>query len=349
MAQAADRKSPPGEKVFSRFKEKNKITGFSVTQALLSRHPRAEEAALRLLEDLAKNGAAGIKALILGQGRKDNWTRKEKKYWQGLKSVIIGGGVSEGLTGKRLVSLIKRSLAKEGLLDIRVEQAKFPGKEAGFLGAIINVIELVLREARQKRLRKIAAVGLDLGRQDIGAGTCIIDVVSKKIMLNNRKQPWFFQDSIKTPFAEYRQAYLDCRRDYNQKEYRQGIRIRNRILDEMVDLIVQSRARAEDLGFFSSSHIGVATPGAPSQDGAVLNSTDYLPFFRKQDRFNLKEALQELLGQRGLFNYQLHLLNDGIAAGAANAYFSFSKIRRGKFAFFGVGSGLGGCVGWKLR
>lgn len=49
--------------------------------------------------------------------------------------------------------------------------------------------------------------------------------------------------------------------------------------------------------------------------------------------------------KRGLSGYRIHIINDGIAAGIANAYFDFLKIKYGKFAFFGVGSGLGGCVG----
>ncbi|MBU4346187.1 MAG: hypothetical protein KKH29_02535 [Candidatus Omnitrophica bacterium] len=344
---ALGRMARGNRKIFSRFKEKGKITGLSVTKALLSRKPQARRMALMLLEDLAKNAALGIEALTEGKGIKEKWLDKERRYWRNLDSVVIGGGVSEGATGRILVTLIKRHLSKNGHFHIQVHQARFPGKEAGFLGALINILEVICNEGKRKELEKIAAVALDLGREEIGVGLLAIETDSGRIILSKKKQPWLIQYSVKTPYQRQLKIFLDARRDYTKRERIKGGQIRGLILKRIANLIVQALNKTQELGLVCSGNIGVAIPGAPSADGFIIDSTNYLPFFRKQDGFNFARALAETFNKRGLSGYRAHLINDGIAAGIANTYFDFPKIRRGKFAFLGVGSGLGGCVGLK--
>lgn len=344
MAQEISQRSSRAKRLFSPFKEKGKITGLSVTKALLSKNRQAKDTAIILLEDLAKNASLGIKTLSEGKGFKPDWSTRERNYWRNLDFVIIGGGVSEGPTGEILVSLIKRYLTKNGLSKIRVYQAKFSGKEAGFQGAVVNILKLICNEGKVKGLKKIAAIGLDLGREEIGAGLLAINPNSGRI-LKQRKHCWFFKYSVKTPYRGYLKKFLDSRRDYTVSERKFGERIRAAILEEMANLIVQAQAKAQEFGWESARNIGVAIPGRVSCDGYIIDSTDYLPFFRKQDGFNLARSLEEFLVKRGLSGYHTHIINDGIAAGIANVYFDFLKLKQGKFAFFGVGSGLGGCVG----
>jgi predicted NBD/HSP70 family sugar kinase len=336
-------------RIFSRFKEKGRITGLSVTKALLSNDPEAKKQAKIVLEDLAKNGALGIKTLVEGKGSKENWSR-QKKYWRNLNLVIIGGGVSEGTTGRILIRLIKKYLSKKSknnLSKIKVYQAIFSGKEAGFLGAVINILKPICNEAKKKGLNKIAAIGLDLGREKIGIGLLVINTNSEEIILKRKENPWLFRYSVRTPGQQRLKSFLDSRTDYTNQERIIGQHLRKLILKQMTNLIIQTQTKAQEFGLENSRNIGVAVPGCPSPDGSIINSTDYLPFFRKQDGFNFKKRLEESLTKKGMADYHVYIINDGIAAGIANIYFDSSSVKRGKFAFLGVGSGLGGCLGLK--
>jgi len=117
----------------------------------------------------------------------------------------------------------------------------------------------------------------------------------------------------------------------------------------LADLILQAENQAQKLGLACSVNVGVAVPGSIASDGSIINSTDYLPFFRKQDGFNFTTTLKIILAKRLLQDYQIYIINDGIAAGIANAYWGLPRFEKGKFAFFGVGSGLGGCVGLRKK
>jgi len=332
------------EKIFSRFNEKGKITGLSVTKALRSHDQKAKKTARIILEDLAKNAALGITCLYIGKGTKKNWTAQKRNYWKNLQFVIIGGGVSKGRTGKILVGLIKKYLSKKNLADIRVYQGKFPGKEAGFLGAVINIIQEIRREAQRKGLKSIGGIGLDLGREEIGVGLVKINSGSGEIQ-KQRRDYWVFKSSTKTPERSYLKHFLDSRSDYTQSEKIKGERIRLLILELMAKLIIQAKNQAQKLGLACAKNIGVAVPGSTTLQGYIMNSTDYLPFFRKHDGFNFSKSLEKVLAKRLLQDCRIYIINDGIAAGIANAYLGFSKGKTGKFAFFGVGSGLGGCAG----
>jgi len=360
MAKEFNQQPSKGKRIFSAFKEKGKITGLSVTKALLSNDKRAKETARILLEDLAKNAARGIAVLNAGKGFKENWSNRERNYWRNLDFIIIGGGVSEGLTGRILVSLIKKYLSQDELSDIKVSQAKFPGKEAGFLGAVINIIRQICNEAKIKSLKVISAIGLDLGREEIGAGLLAINPRLARI-LKQKKHYWLFKYAVKTPYKNYLKNFVDARRDYTISERRLGERIRCAILEQMADLIIRAQNKTRKIGLPCAQNVGVAVPGSTSYDGYIINSTDYLPFFRKEDGFNFAKNLEESLIKSGMRNYRIHIINDGIAAGIANIYFDpstslrvnsersrtidLSKLRRGKCAFLGAGSGLGGCVG----
>lgn len=344
IAEEINRQAYPKNGAFSGFKEKKRVTGISVTRALLSDNSKAKKAARRAIESLAKNGALGIAALTRGKGFKKNWPLVQKNHWKGIDSVVIGGGVSEDKTGKILVSSIERYLAEYGLSKIRVFQAKFPGKEAGFLGAVTNIITKVIREARVRHLKVIGGIGLDLGRDEIGVGLLKIDSASARI-LRRKKHYWLFKYSAKTPYKRQLKNFLDSRRNYTIKERKLGERIRLAILEQMADLILRAQAKANKLGLACSRHVGVAVPGS-TRAGYIINSTDYLPFFRKEDGFNFKENLERVLAEKKLGGLEAHLINDGIAAGIANIYIDPSAgLKRGKIAFLGVGSGLGGCVG----
>lgn len=330
--------------IFSAFKEKGKITGLSVTRALLSNNKQAKDTAKNLLEDLAKNAALGVKALNEAGGFKENWQEEERNYWRNLDFIIIGGGVSEGLTGRILVSLIKKYLSRQGLSNIKVAQAKFPGKEAGFLGAVINIIKEICAEAKIKGLKVISAIGLDLGREEIGAGLLAINANSGRVV-KQKKHYWVFKYAVKTPYKNYLKNFMDSRQDYTQRERKLGERIRKAILEEMAGLIIQAQNKTQKIGLACARNIGAAVPGKTNSSGYIINSTDYLPFFRKQDGFNLAKSLGESLDKSGKIRYRIHIINDGVAAGCANIYFDLHRLKTGKFAFFGAGSGLGGCVG----
>lgn len=344
MAFRYDQGCSPGKKIFSQFKEKGKITGFSVTKALLSNNKEAGEKAKAIIGSLAKNGALGIEVLVQGRGIKKNWTADKRDCWKGLNRVIIGGGVSEGLTGKILVNSIKKHLSERGFSKIGVYQAKFPGKEAGFLGAIINLFEKISLGVKKSTPEIIAGIGVDLGREDIGVGLSELNPRRGEILKKKRKY-WLFKDSLKTPYRSYLRRFLDSRNDYSQKEREKGVSIRIDILNVITDLILRAQAEAVKQGIVCSEYIGVAVPGGISKDGYIINSTDYLPFFRKKDGFNFSAELELLLKNKGLLEAKVELINDGIAAGIANIYFGFPKNNYGKFAFLGVGSGLGGCIG----
>jgi hypothetical protein len=349
MARDTGQLFPRNKRIFSRFKEKGRITGLSVTKALLSRDRQANEAAISLLEILAKNASLGIKALSQGRGFKPNWPTRERNYWKNLDIVIIGGGVSRGLTGEILVRLIKRYLSKNSFSCIKVFQAEFPGKESGFLGAVLNLLKPISKEAKKRGLKKIAAIGLDLGRDKIGAGLLAINPIMAKIILRRKNEPWLFRSSLRTPCQRYLKIFKDSRRDYTKTERAKGKYIRGLILRQMANLIIKAQVETRKSGLETSRNIGVAVPGSATSDGYIINSTDYLPFFKKQDGFNFARKLEDSLAETGMPGYRVNIINDGIAAGIANVYFGSFRTKQAKFAFFGVGSGLGGCVGRVYR
>jgi len=344
LAASFDCSRSKAERVFCRFKEKGKITGVSVTKALLSHHPSAKKQARIILRALALNGALGIEALTRGKGFKKNWPSRQKNYWKGLDLALIGGGVSEGKTGRLLVSLLKEYLSRDGFSRIRVEQAKFPGKEAGVLGAAAKILAIAAKEARKEGRKKIAVIGLDLGRDDIGAALVGIDPKTEQI-LKGQKEYCLFNCSLKTPYKKQLKKFLDSRRNYTKGERELGRRIRAAILEKMARLVGKTEAYARKMGLACSEYIAVAVPGTTAASSAILNSTDYLPFFRKKDGFNFSRSLEAVLRKKTLHNYRVYIINDGIAAGLANVNFGLAAARQGKFAFLGVGSGLGGCVG----
>lgn len=328
---------------FSRFKEKGRVTGYSVTKALLSHDAAAKKQARIALGNLAKNGASGIETLSRGKGYKQNWPDKEKNYWKNIDIVVIGGGVSEQATGRFLINAIKKELDRRGLSRIRLYQARFPGKESGILGAVINIISRVTKDAKHRGLRRITAIGLDIGRDDIGSGLLEIDSAANEVL--PQKKPWLYKTSVKTPHKRHLKKFLDSRADYPAKDRRLGEYIRGEILNRIADLIVKTEVYSKKKGLKVSANIAVAVPGSASVDGFILDSTDYLPFFRKKDGFNFARALEAVLRKKTLQAHRVYIINDGIAAGIANMHFGFLKEKNKKIAFFGVGSGLGGCLG----
>ncbi|MFA5411559.1 MAG: hypothetical protein WC321_06885 [Candidatus Omnitrophota bacterium] len=332
--------------LFFRFRERGKLTGRSVTKAFLSNNPKAKKRAQALLENLARNGAFGISALAKGKGIKKGWSARQRGYWKNLDAVIIGGGVSRGKTGRILVNLLKEYLSREGLAALKVYQARFPGKEAGFLGAVINIIRVSRNYAEAKRAKATGCIGLDLGREEIGVGLLAVNPKSGRV-LKQKQGYWFFSASMRMPYKRHLKKFLDTRKNYTAVERQLGRKIRAAILGSLAGLVLKAQSAAGRLGIACSRNIGVAVPGSVSSGGYILNSTDYLPFFRKQDGFNFAKGLEKALAESVKKGIKIRLINDGIAAGIANIY--FSKKAAGKVAFLGVGSGLGGCVALARR
>lgn len=343
MAREANLRPSLTKGAFSPYRQKGRITGVSVTRALLSSNARAQRAARSVLDEFARMAALGIQALHTASASKRRWSAQEQNHWRNLDVVIIGGGVSEEETGRFLVRLISRHLARLGLSHIRLLQACFPGKEAGFIGAVIRVIRPIIKEALQKKVRTIAAIGLDVGRDEIGVGLLALTVPTGRLV-RHRQGYWFFRKSVKTAPRGCLVHFFDARRDYSARERKLGRRMRSEIMQRMVALIAEARQAAQEKGLVCARHICVAVPGRVVDDGAIADSTDYLPFFRQRDGFNFGRSLERMLHSEGLQGIRVKVVNDGIAAGIANAYFD-RRVNGGKFAFLGVGSGLGGCVG----
>ncbi len=327
--------------IFGRYIEKGKtgITGMSVTKALLDRyHKKTREASLVILHEVAANAGKGIAALTAGRGYKPGWTKKESALWKGLSHVIIGGGVSEGKTGSIIIAGIKGHLAERGLGAIAVTKARFPGKESGFLGAVVNILEAVCRQAKARGLSRAGVISIDLGRDKIGVGILIVNPKTCDI-IRDKSSPWIYRYSVRTIRSSNRIKRFE-------KHKSLGLQLRARIVSQIVSLIIRAKTHAEKSGIAYSSHVGLALPGEASADGYLLGSTDYLPFFTKKDGFHFTAAVEEELVKCGCLDFRLHIVNDGIAAGLANVKLglNLNRLKDGKYAFLGPGSGLGGCL-----
>jgi hypothetical protein len=327
--------------IFGRYIEKGKtgITGMSVTRALLDRrNKKAQEAALTILREVAVSAGKGIAILTAGKGYKPGWTKKESAFWKGLSCVIIGGGVSKGRTGSIIIAGIKDYLAKKELGVITVTKAKFPGKESGFLGAVVHVLEAACRQAKAKGLSRVGVVSIDVGRDKIGAGILVVNPKTCDI-IKNKYSPWIYRYSVRT-------ARSSSRIKYFEKHKSLGLQLRASIVSQIANLIIRAKTHAEKSGIAYSSHVGLALPGEASADGYLRGSTDYLPFFTKKDGFHFTAAVEADLEKSGIVGFRLHIVNDGIAAGLANIRFGLglTHLKDGTYAFLGPGSGLGGCV-----
>ncbi|HTY45755.1 MAG TPA: hypothetical protein VMD52_07200 [Patescibacteria group bacterium] len=327
--------------IFGRYIEKGKagITGMSVTLALLDRRNRkAQEAALAIVQEVAASAGSGIAALAAGRGYKPGWTRQESALWKGLSCVIIGGGVSRGKTGSIVVAGIKDRLAKEGLGNIAVTKARFPGKESGFLGAAVNVLEVACRQTKARGLSRAGVISIDLGRDKTGVGILMVNPRTCGI-IKNTSFLWKYRFSVRTVRSNSR---IKC----FAKQKSLGLQLRARVIHQLAGLIIRAKAHAEKIGIAYSTHVGLALPGEASADGYLLGSTDYLPFFTKKDGFHFTAAVENELARCGFPDFHLHIVNDGIAAGLANIKLGFDlkRLKDGKYAFLGPGSGLGGCL-----
>lgn len=339
---ALEKMANSAPEIFSQYIEgaKTKITGMSVTKALLDKkNKRAKVAALKILEEMAKNAARGIEVLTKAKGCKPGWKRKEINLWKGLSGVVIGGGVSRGKTGTIIIKGIKDYLRQRGLDTVEIFKARFPGKESGFLGSIVNILDFICSEARKRKLSKIAAIGIDLGREKIGVGILLVNLKSHGI-INFPKSIWvLYRYSVRTIQSKNRIK--------NFKQHRKlGEELRSRIISQIARLIICAENYAQKTGIVCSKHIGLASPGETSTDGYLIGSTDYLPLFTKKDGFHFSKAVEENLAGKGFPDFHIRIINDGIAACLANLRLGldFKYLKNGKYAFLGPGSGLGGCL-----
>jgi hypothetical protein len=337
---AMEEKAKFKKAIFAKYIEKGKakITGMSVTQALWDKkNKKAQLAAQSILKEMGEMAARGIEVLTKGKGYKPNWSPREINYWKDLKGVIIGGGVSEGKTGTLLIKSIKDYLKKRNVNSIEIFKARFSGKEAGFLGSVANIMDLLCKEAKMRRLSRIAAIGVDIGREKIGAGILMLNPKICSIIKENTSL-WVYRYSVMTPQEKRLKYYL------HQKNI--GKELRAKILERVNGVIIRAVEQAEKKGLLYSKHIAVALPGQATSDGYLVGSIDYLPLFRKQDGFHFSLALQDNLAKSGYRGFHIHIINDGIAAAMSNLIFGLGlkNLKIGKYAFLGPGSGLGGCV-----
>lgn len=325
------------KKLFSRYLEESKkhISGMSVTLALNSKNKKAQQAAGAVLKQMAQIGARGIELLTKGQSG--------KKDWGNLKAVIIGGGVSGGKTGKILVEEIKKYLKQKGL-NLKIYQADFPGKEAGFLGAMANVELMTFLEEIGLEYKKVAVIGVDIGREDIGCGIIQLNNFTGEAIKTKGKLV-IYQTNKKMPITlKEQKIFQDSLRNYSAKEMDLGKKLREELLMAAASQIVDAYRWCRSKNKVCSNQIGVAVPGEPDKEGYLVGSTQYLPFLQKKDNFRFKIGLETASVRLGMAGFCIHLVNDGVAALLANLEFGLglNKLEEGKYGFLGPGSGLGG-------
>ncbi len=336
-----------GKRIFINYLEEGKDnpTGLSVTFALLKGNSEAKSAAKFILRQMGEDGGRGIETLIKGTAYKESWTEKERNYWKGLEAMIIGGGVSEGKTGEVLIQGMRRYLDKRSLSHLNLHQARFPGKEAGFIGAVANIIDNILKEKFPTGTEEVGVIGIDLGRDKIGMGLLRINPKTGGA-IKTKEKIWTYSYSIKMPYREKLNTFKDSYREYTSQEKKLGEKIRDEIICQIVNLIINALRFAARQNLILSRHIGIGSPGETSASGYLVGSTHYLPLFQKKDGFWFKREVEEKLERRGYRGFEVHIVNDGIAAGLANLRFGldFFRLKKGKYGFLGPGSGLGGFV-----
>jgi hypothetical protein len=253
--------------------------------------------------------------------------------------VVIGGGVSQGKTGKILIQGIKNHLRAHGLGGLTVSQAKFPGKESGFLGAAVSLLDAACAEAGSGKIKQLGIIGIDLGRDRVGAGILMVNPQTCAIIGKKAGQGIIYRYEEKTCRSSSRLKQFDRQRKLGEK-------LRGDIVGQTADLVERTRAQAEKRKINYSRQIGLAIPGEVAPDGYLLGATDYLPFFTKKDGFHFAKAVEKELQRRGISGLRIRLINDGIAAGLANLRLGLGlgHLKSGKHAFLGPGSGLGGCL-----
>ena len=343
------------KRLFNKYIEKNNnhITGMSVTLAISSKNKKAQAAAKVVLNQMARIGANGIELLTKGKWNDPALNQNGSgpipgkalrcRCRAGLKGVVIGGGVSEGKTGKVLVEAIKKYLTKAGL-KIKIYQAKFPGKVAGFLGAIANIELMTILEEIGTEYKKVAVIGVDVGREDIGCGVIELNNFTGEA-IKRKGKIIIYQSNKKMPLSlKEQKVFQDSYRSYSPQELELAKQLREKLLKTAASQIVDAYKWCRSNGKVCSNQVGIAVPGEPDREGYLIGSTQYLPFLQKKDGFRFKIGLETATTQSGMAGFCVHLVNDGIAALLANLNFGLglNKLEEGKYAFLGPGSGLGG-------
>ncbi|MBN1793328.1 MAG: hypothetical protein JW844_00010 [Candidatus Omnitrophica bacterium] len=373
-----------GRAIFGAFLEEGKtsVTGRSVTLAFESGNEEAVSAAQTVLDEMAVDCARAVEMVTKGTAVKEAWTENEKKMWQDIRCLVIGGGVSRGETGRYIIEKITGYFRKDPKLrPIDVFQGRYPGKESGILGAVAYAVPFILHEGEFSQ--DACIIGIDFGRTELGVGVVRLDLRMNKIYPAPSTQgtaegPFLFYKSVSTYDPDALLPFADACREYSEEERARGIEIRTEIVRRIVDLTREAIDFTKAEGLSVSRNIGVGSPGEVSKDNWLVSSTQYLPFFQEKDGFRLGDALRRTLEEGEGFTpldngssddavgtqsengteverapsnndnitgFNFHIVNDGIAAGLANIRFGLAsqeEMREGRYMFLGPGSGLGG-------
>jgi len=231
----------------------------------------------------------------------------ETKKWRGTECIVVGGGFRESRVGEIAIGRAA-VLLKERRVGLELFPTRHDPDEAGLLGAL-QVVPPELLDGHR------AILAADIGGSNIRAG--IVHVGSKNGHHDAGARVW--------DFALWRHRDEDVSR-------RQAV---TRLAGMVRRLIKKAKKARLDL----APLLVVACPGIIADDGTILRGGQNLPGGNWEgERFNLPNALSEMLPRIGKQPIQIIVHNDAVVQGLSEAPF----IRRtSRCGIVTIGTGLG--------
>lgn len=228
------------------------------------------------------------------------------KAWGGTECIVVGGGFRQSRIGELAIARADIVLKSEGH-KVDMVPIRFHPDEAGLIGCI-HLAPSWIFEAHD------SIVAVDIGGTNIRAG--VVETRQKKAADLSKACVW--KSDI------WRHADDEPSREEAVKQ-----------LGKMLKTMIE---KAEEEGFKLAPFIGISCPGAIKPNGGIEKGAQNLPGNWESSRFNLADALTELIPEIGKHDTVIMMHNDGVVQGLSEVPFMQDYRRWGVLT---IGTGLG--------
>jgi predicted NBD/HSP70 family sugar kinase len=228
------------------------------------------------------------------------------KTWRGTERVAIGGGFRNQRIGELAIGRAEVILKSEGI-EIDLQPIRNHPDEAGLIGCAHLAPSWLFAGFD-------GILAVDIGGSNIRCGA---------IQLNLKKSP------------DLSRAKVVDNRIWSHADDEPG---RDELIDELVEMIEKSIAKAKRKKLRLAPFIGVGCPGLINADGSIERGAQNLPGKWDKGGFNLPAVLRERLPRIGEHDTAIVMHNDAVVQGLSETPFMQDV---GHWGVLTIGTGLG--------